>query len=140
MLNLDPSTEFGARVERRLSEKWIGWLSTVDSEGTPQPTPVWFLWDGTSLLIYSQPDTPKLRNIERNPRVALHLDGNGQGGDIVVLTGEARLAPDAPPADALPAYLEKYREGIARLGATPEGFAQEYSVPVRMTPDRLRGH
>src|SRR3712207_1065917 len=109
MLNLDPSTEFGARVERRLSEKWIGWLSTVDSEGTPQPTPVWFLWDGTSLLIYSQPDTPKLRNIGRNLRVSLNLDGDGQGGDIVVLTGDARIDTGAPPANAVADYVAKYR-------------------------------
>ena len=140
MLKLDTTTEFGARVARRLREEWIGWLTTIDADHTPQPSPVWFLWDGAGLLIYSRPDTPKLRNIERNPRVALHLDGDGRGGDIVVLTGEARIAPDAPPADAVPDYVAKYREAMTRIGMTPESFAAGYSVAIRLTPTRLRGH
>ena len=84
--------------------------------------------------------TPKLRNIARNPRVALNLDGDGRGGNIVVITGDARVAPDAPPATAVPAYLAKYQEQIARNWVTPEGFAQEYSEPIRVTPSKLRGH
>lgn len=139
-MNLDTSTEFGARVERRLRQETILWLTTVSPTAAPQPSPVWFLWDGATLLIYSRPDTPKLRNIARHPTVSLHFDGNGTGGDIVVLTGEARLAGDAPPADAVPAYLEKYRKGIARIGMTPESFARTYSVAIRVTPARLRGH
>ena len=98
MVTIDTTSEFGARVARRLNEDVVAWLTTVDADGTPQPSPIWFLWDGATFLIYSQPDKVKLRNIERNPRVALNLDGNGTGGDIVVLIGEARVAPDAPPA------------------------------------------
>ena len=140
MLNLDPETEFGARVARRLRDEQIGWPTTVGPDGTPQPSPIWFLWDGESFLIYGRPSAPRLRNVERSPRVALNLDGDGLGGDIVVVTGEAWMAPDAPPADAHPAYLTKYRDGIAGIGMTPEGFARAYSVALRMTPTHLRGH
>src|SRR5581483_2590557 len=106
LVELDTATEFGARVARRLREELIAWLVTVHPDGTPQPVPVWFLWDGRTVLLYSQPDTGKLRNLAANPRVALHLDGDGRGGDIVVLTGEARVVTDVPPADRVPAYLE----------------------------------
>ena len=139
-MRLDTTTEFGARVERRLREDLIIWLVTVGPDETPQPSPVWSLWDTGTLLIYSRPDTPKLRNIRSRPKVALHLDGNGQGGDIVILTGEARLVTDAPPADQVPAYVEKYRKGIARIGMTPESFARAYSVAIRVTPRKVRGH
>src|SRR5688500_4004699 len=108
---IDPTTEFGARAERRLREETIGWLVSVDAADTPQPSPVWFLWDGETILIYSKPDTPKLRNIARNGRVAFHLDGDGHGGDIVVLTGQARHDDVAPPSTALPAYQAKYKDG-----------------------------
>jgi PPOX class probable F420-dependent enzyme len=139
-MKLDTTTEFGQRVERRLRDETIGWLTTVGADGTPQPSPIWFLWDGQTILIYSQPNTPKLRNIERNPRVALNLDGDGRGGDIVVLTGEARVDRDAPGAADHTEYLEKYRQGIERIGMTPKQFAASYSVPIRMTPTKLRGH
>jgi PPOX class probable F420-dependent enzyme len=140
MLDLDLSTEFGARVARRLEADRIGWLTTVDHDQTPQPSPVWFLWDGESILIYSRPNTPKLRNIERNAHVAFNLDGNGQGGDIIVITGQARLDSSVPAADANPAYLAKYRESISRIGMMPATFAASYSVAIRLTPTKLRGH
>lgn len=139
-MKLDTTTEFGRRVTRRLREELIAWLVTVRPDQTPQPVPVWFLWDGQTFLVYSQPDTQKLRNIARSPRVALHLDGNGKGGDIVVLTGEARVVTDAPPANEILAYVEKYRQGMTGIGMTPESFARAYSVALRVTPTRLQGH
>lgn len=140
MLHVDTSTAFGSRVLRRLQEEEVIWLVTVSADGTPQPSPVWFLWDGETALIYSQPNTPKLRNIERQPRVALHFDGDGQGGDIIVLTGTAAIDPAAPPATAVPLYLEKYRARISNIGMDPERFAAGYSVAIRFTPTRMRGH
>jgi PPOX class probable F420-dependent enzyme len=140
MSQLDRSTEFGQRAERRLHEEKLAWLTTVATDGTPQPVPVWFLWDGAeSILIYSRPGTPKLRAIERNPRVSLNLDGNGTGGDIVVVTGEASVSDD-PPAHELPAYVEKYQWGFDRNNWTAESFAADYSVPVRVLVRRVRGH
>jgi PPOX class probable F420-dependent enzyme len=139
-MRIDTSTEFGGRAARRLRDEAIYWLVTVAPDGTPQPSPVWALWDGDTLLIYSQPDTPKLRNIARQPRVALHLDGDGRGGDIVIVTGEARIVPDAPPADRVEPYVAKYREGMRRIGMTPQAFARAYGVAIRVTPRHLRGH
>ncbi len=137
---VDTSTDFGSRVARRLREEIVAWLVTVGRDGTPVPVPVWFLWDGDDeLLIYSKPDTPKLRNIARNPRVAVHLDGNGRGGDIVILTGDARLTDD-PPAPEVPEYVEKYEPRIAELGWTADSFAKDYSVALRVKADRVRGH
>ena len=100
--------------------------------------PVWFLWDGESILVYSQPDTPKLRNIAANPRVALHLNDDGRGSDIVTVAGRAAVSDD-PPADRVPAYIEKYRELIAENSWTPESFAADYRVPIRIVPRRVRG-
>jgi PPOX class probable F420-dependent enzyme len=137
---IDTSTEFGKRAQRRLRDEWLAWLTTVDASGTPQPVPVWFLWDGAeSILIYSEPDTPKLRAIERNPRVSLHLDGNGKGGDIVVVLGEAAISAD-PPADEVSVYVEKYRPRLECNRWTPEEFASRYSVPIRIGVTRVRGH
>jgi PPOX class probable F420-dependent enzyme len=137
---LDETTEFGQRAARRLREERIAWLTTVSPRGMPQPVPVWFLWDGeASVLLYSQPDTPKLRNIAENPRVSLHLDGNGRGGDIVVCVGKARITDD-PSADQVEEYVEKYAEPIERNRWTPASFAADYSVPLRIDVSRIRGH
>ncbi len=138
----DPSTPFGKRVARRLHDERLIWLTTVDAKGTPQPTPVWFLWDETTstILIYSLTNAKRLAHVQQNPRVALNFDGNGQGGDIIVFIGEARVSSADPLADQLPAYVEKYRDFIARGFGTPANFASKYSVPLRIHPIVLRGH
>ena len=139
-MQIDVTTDFGKRVERRLREETIVWLTTVRRDGTPQPTPVWFLWDGETILMYSQPNQQKERNIARSPKVSLNFDGNGRGGDIIVLTGEARIVPDAPLATDVPEYVAKYAEGIKGIGMTPESMAQAFSVAIRITPTDVHGH
>jgi PPOX class probable F420-dependent enzyme len=136
---IDTATPFGQRAERRLRDEKVGWLTTTSADGTPQPVPVWFLWDGAvSFLIYSKPGTAKLRNIAERPRVSLHLDGDGQGSDIVVVLGSAAVT-DEPPSDAIPEYVDKYSAFIARNSWTPESFAADYSVPLRIAATNLRG-
>jgi PPOX class probable F420-dependent enzyme len=140
MLQIDQNTEFGARVARRLANDLVIWLTTVRPSMRPDPSIVWFWWDGKALLIYSKPNTQKLRNIARNPNVALHFDGDGSGGDIIVITGTAHVDEDAPPANQIPAYAEKYAERMENNRMTAESFARAYSVAIRVTPTKLRGH
>lgn len=135
---LDTTTEAGARADRRLREEAMIWLTTVRPDGQPQSVPVWFLWEGETFLIYSQPNRQKLRNIGRNARVGLHLNANDRGGDVVRIEGAAEVVEDVPPADEVGEYVEKYRESISRIGFDPEGFARAYSVALRMKPDRWR--
>jgi PPOX class probable F420-dependent enzyme len=139
MIDIDTNTPFGQRVHDRLQQDRIVWLVTVDGAGTPQPSPVWFYWTGNDIVIYSQRNTPKLHNIARNARVAVHFDGDEYGNNIVIMTGTATVDESIPPANEIPAYLAKYLDGIESQGMTGESFAQEYSVPIRFTPEKLRG-
>jgi PPOX class probable F420-dependent enzyme len=135
----DPSTEFGKRVRQRLRDEQAIWFTSVGSLGTPQPNPVWFLWEGTSVLVYNRPDAKRLVHIRSRPQVSLHFDGNRRGGDIVVLTGHAQVLEGHPPAHELSGYLDKYRESIIRVSGSPEQFSEAYSVPVRVEVARIRG-
>jgi PPOX class probable F420-dependent enzyme len=137
---IDLSTEFGQRVQRRLKGEQIVWLTTVAGSDRAYPRPVWFLWDDGEMLIYSQPETFKLRHIRHNPQVALNFDSDGRGGDIIVFTGTALIDPDHPPADQVSDYIGKYEGGLQRIGMTPSSFAQSYSVAVRVKLESVRGH
>ncbi|NNF09938.1 MAG: TIGR03667 family PPOX class F420-dependent oxidoreductase, partial [Acidimicrobiia bacterium] len=103
-----PDTPFGERVRRRLEAEVVGWLTTVDKDGTPRPSPIWFLWEGDSMLIYSKDGTSRTHNLERNPACAFNFDGNGTGGDIIVLEGSAVVSEDPPSTDVAD-YQAKYR-------------------------------
>lgn len=139
-MEINLSSEFGRKVQKRLQEEQVIWLVTTGTDGTPQPRPVWFYWDGVSFLIYSQPQTRKLEHIQHQPRVALHLDGNEVGGNIVVFTGDAQLVEKNHADGVLPAYAQKYRAGFERIGLSGDGFAKAYSETIRVYPTELRGH
>jgi hypothetical protein len=69
--------------------------------GGPTSPPVGFLWDGGQVVsVYSRPGA-RVGNIVADPKVTLNFDGDGGGGDVVVLSGIAQVDPDAPPADAI---------------------------------------
>jgi PPOX class probable F420-dependent enzyme len=136
----DRSTAFGARVEQRLKDSLVIWLTTVKPDGTPEPNPVWFLWENSSILIYSQPAAFKVRNLTQNPKVSLHFDTDPEGSEVIVFTGEANIDQTAPKADQHLAYLKKYRQGIADINMDPESFANDFSIAVRIKPLRLRGY
>jgi PPOX class probable F420-dependent enzyme len=135
---LDPSNPAHARADRRLRSEQVAWLTTVRADGQAQSTPVWFLWDGDTFLLYSQPDAQKVRNVTANPKVSLHLSDDGAGDDVVSFEGAAAVEPDTPRADRVDDYLAKYRTAIEDLGYEPGPFARTYSTAIRIHPTRAR--
>ena len=127
------------RTAKRLDLESIGWMTTVNRAGTPQTSPVWFLFDGESILVYSLEGTPRTANITANPRVSFNLDGDGLGGDVVVIEGDAAIDETAPKCYDIPAYMDKYQKFIDNYGWTPEYFSERYPIPIRITPTRVRG-
>lgn len=139
--SIDETTDFGARAAARLRGEVIGWLTTVSPSGAPSPNPVWFRWDGADgVVVHSLPDAARVRHLAANPRACLHFDGDGQGGDIVVLSALTQARPDDPRADQDPDYVAKYADHITRIGLTPATFALRFSLPIALTLTGLRGH
>jgi PPOX class probable F420-dependent enzyme len=135
----DLTTRFGRHVNRRLRQDKIIWLTTIDSHDTPQPRPVWFHWNGKTILIFSEKDTAKLRHIARNPRVALNFNTDDDGGDVSVIVGHAKILGDSPASNRIKTYLRKYSKGIKSLDMTAAEFRGAYTVPILVTPDSMRG-
>ncbi|HSR46024.1 MAG TPA: TIGR03667 family PPOX class F420-dependent oxidoreductase [Acidimicrobiia bacterium] len=129
---------FPPEVEERLRSEPIMWMTTVTPDGRPQPSPIWFLWSGADILMFSKADTARLTNIGANPYVSLNLDGDGRGGAIVVIEGSARINREHPPAEALPEYIEKYQSFLDDYGWTAKSFSVDYPVPILIQPKRLR--
>lgn len=135
---IDTSTELGLRAEERLRRERTIWLATVAPHSSPRVRPVWFVWDGERFLVFSKPTAAKLRHISANPKVCLHLDPDEWGENVVIVTGEARVAPDHAPVDETLSYVEKYAWGFERLGVSAREYAEEYSVPIVIGFERLR--
>jgi PPOX class probable F420-dependent enzyme len=137
---IDLTSAFGQAVKVHLKNQYVIWLTTVDSNLTPQPRPVWFIWENDSFLIFSQAKAYKVAHIKKNPKVALHFNTDESGDKhVIVFTGEASIDANCPPAYQVDAYFEKYKQDISDLDMTPEGFSNEYSVALRIQPAEIRG-
>ncbi len=134
----DTGSDADRHALERLGTDVIGWLTTITPEGQPQTFPIWFLWDAGEALIYSDRRAKRNGNIAANPRVTLHLNDNGRGGDIVIVEGEARIDDTAPAPGDNAAYLAKYGDLIRDDFSTPEEFMTVYNVPIRIRPTRGR--
>jgi len=136
---LDFSTRFGRHVNRRLRQEKVIWLTTIDSQNTPQPRPVWFHWDGQTILIFSETNKAKLRHLARNRRVALNFNTDEEGGDVAVLLGDALVLDKPPSPNRFKTYIRKYTAGIKDLGMTIAEFTETYTVPILVSPQVMRG-
>lgn len=127
------------QFETRLKEAYVIWLTTVRADGMPQPTPVWFVWENETFLIYSMPDAQKVKNARQNPRVALNLNSSADGEEYTVIHGEVTFEPDAPVPTKHAGYFAKYEKGIGDIGMTPESFDATFNLAMRIKPLRARG-
>jgi nitroimidazol reductase NimA-like FMN-containing flavoprotein (pyridoxamine 5'-phosphate oxidase superfamily) len=70
---LDLNRPHHAHIDRRLRSEPIIWLATAGPDRRPHLVPLWFLWDGATVLLFSLSGTRKLRNLGGNPAVVLSL-------------------------------------------------------------------
>jgi PPOX class probable F420-dependent enzyme len=144
---IDSRTRVGARAVERLDRELILWLTTVTPAGQPQTSPVRFPWADGEILLCSRADPPRLVNVRANPRVVANFDGDGEGGDVVVLEGEARVVLEgearvvherAALADVPPVDVERYAAKLAAYGWTTESMLVDYPVEIRIGITRVR--
>jgi PPOX class probable F420-dependent enzyme len=130
-----------ADLARFLAEPWNARIATVDDEGWPYVTPVWYEFDAATRTfeIVGRERAAWVAHIAREPRVALHIadDGHAQHTRVVVQgVAEAVEGPVAPAASARIGALTE------RLGPSGPMYAartaQRPRMLIRIRPTRWR--
>jgi PPOX class probable F420-dependent enzyme len=87
---------FDARTRDFLREPRDAFVTTINKDGSPHMTVVWYDLRGDDVLINTTDDRVKYRNLERDPRLSIVI---GDGAHYVRIDGTARKV--AIGADAL---------------------------------------
>jgi hypothetical protein len=127
-----------AAAARRLL--WVpgvgfGYLATVDARGAPRIHPINVVIVGGALLTFVVP-SPKLRDLTRDGRYALHSTGSAEVNDELMLAGRAVPAPpdvDRAAAVAAAGYAVADDHVLVELGVERALWA-EWSSPPRWPP------
>src|SRR5437667_12681855 len=86
-----------------LEKKAFASLATVNADGTPQVTPVWFDWDGSHIRVNTAKGRIKDKNMRSRPTVALaimdpenpyrYLQTKGPVGSVTATGTDAHIDP-----------------------------------------------
>jgi PPOX class probable F420-dependent enzyme len=91
-----------------LRQPSMGFLATTMVDGSPQVTQTWVDTDGAHVLINSVQTHVKVRNIERDPRVALAIADADDPSRSIQVRGRVRDVTTAGAAEHIERLAQKY--------------------------------
>ena len=123
-------------------QKW-GVLATIKQEGRPQLSNVGYSYDGDVVRVSVTADRVKTRNLQRDPRVTLHVSSKDFWSWVAV-EGTADLTPvAADPHDATVDELVTYYRGVSGehddWDAYRAAMVRDRRLVVRFRPEHTYG-
>lgn len=117
----------------------VAHIVTLNEDGSPQVTAAWVGLDGDEIVLATLPDQRKLRNLRRDPRVALSVESTNVNAwglrEYLVVYGTARVT-EGGAAEMLQDLADTYLgPGVVfpNMPDPPAGFI------TRITPERIGG-
>jgi PPOX class probable F420-dependent enzyme len=123
------------KIRAFLAERRYAVLATINPDGTPQLSAMWYELDGDTILMNTKAGRIKERNMRRDPRVSICFEDGG----YLTITGRVKEMIDDQ---------EIAQRDILRLATRYEGeesakkqmeatFGHEHRVTIRITIDRI---
>lgn len=94
--------------DRFLTEQRTCRVATVSVAGAPHVQPLWYVWDGRSLWLYSIVRSQRWKDLERDPRVAVVVDAGEDYLELrgIELAGVVEVVGEVPRTGAANSELE----------------------------------
>jgi PPOX class probable F420-dependent enzyme len=132
-------TMLSDRTRALLEQPAFAKLTTLDANGAPQMTVMWYRLTGDELRMIAPASAVKARHLARDPRAAIIVDAPDDGYTYVELRCRAEVVHD----DA--AARRELREIAARyVGERADAFVAGLSADPRvllvLRPERVREH
>jgi PPOX class probable F420-dependent enzyme len=122
---------FDEATRRILDGKNFATVATVNADGGPQSSLVWFRREGDTVVFSTTAARRKARNLARDPRISLSVFDLENPYDFMEIRGRAELVEDAEKA--LPRLLsQRYLDEEPR----PEP-AEVVRLVVRVVPEKV---
>lgn len=74
-----------------LNEQHFAVLATINNDGTPQLTTMWYLLEGDTIVMNTKAGRIKERNMRRDPRIAICVE---DGYNYVTISGNVEMIDD----------------------------------------------
>jgi PPOX class probable F420-dependent enzyme len=122
-------------ARRFLQEQRFGVLATINRDGTPQQSTVWYELQGDEIMMNTRRGRLKDRNLLRDPRCSLCVE---EGYRYVTVRGRAALIDDQATAQADIKRLSIHNHGPDKAERqVRDQFSREERVTIRLPLDRV---
>ena len=112
-----------------LGEKRFAVLATINKDGSPQQTVMWYELQGDEIMMNTAQGRPKDRNLTRDPRISICIE---DGQRFVTLRGPVTLNDAVETAQADVARLVVRYTGPERAKESTPNFRKEHRITLRM--------
>jgi len=112
-----------------LNEKRFAVLATINKDGTPHQTVMWYDLQGDEIMMNTARGRLKDRNLTRDPRISICVE---DGQRFVTLRGTVTLNDDQEVAQADIARLAVRYNGPERAEESLPTFRSQHRITLRM--------
>jgi hypothetical protein len=116
-------------LSQELLTRDLARLAYVAKDGTPRNIPIGFTWNGSTIVMCTSTNAPKLPALRTNPMVALTIDTEVHPPKILLIRGRAEL-------DTVDGIPDEYLEASGTYRMTPEQRVQ-WKAEVRSLYDGM---
>lgn len=109
-------------------------LAYIWTDGTPRVVPIWFYWNGETIVLGGPPNAPKVEALRHNNKVALTIDDNVWPYKILLIRGTAEVEIVDGVAMEYAAAAERYfgpEQGRAWVQQVGSLFSQMGRISIR---------
>ena len=120
--------------KRLLREPAYCQVSTLMPDGSPQITQVWVDTDGEHILINTFEGSQKLRNVRRDPRVAVNVVDTANAWRIAAVRGRV-VDTTTEGADA---FIDQLANKYLGVDSYPNRRPDQVRITVKISPEKIR--
>ena len=105
-------------AQELLKSKIPARLAYAGPDGSPRVVPIWFHWDGANFVIGTAPNSPKVKAIGSNAKVALTIDEDSFPPKVLMVRGTAKV-------EVIDGVVSEYAQAARRYLGEVQGAAWE---------------
>ena len=121
--------------KKLLDAKNFAHVATINPDGSPQVTPVWVEYDGTHVIINSEKTRKKVKNLQRDARVALSVADAANPYHYIEIRGRVVEVTEKGANDVIDRLAKKYMD----KDKYPFHKPTDVRVTIKIEPEKVSG-
>jgi PPOX class probable F420-dependent enzyme len=127
------ATKLTERAMNLIDGKNFAYLATILPDGSPHVTPMWIDREGDMVLMNTAKGRIKLRNLARDPRVAITVVDSNNPYDRIIILGSVINQTE----QAAEAHIDKLAKKYTNAKKYQKASPSEQRIILKIEPSRI---